>query len=271
VLFVDLNSVGVSSVAMPCSEPAAEPAQTDGADMQAAEAVHGQVESNAEAVQLQATLAEDADAVDEVVPGTAAAAADKADAVNCEVAQAAAATAGAVAAEGSQAHEELPSTAVQAAAAAADQQQLYSPGLQEFSQLCTLDLSDNRLSCIAGLAWLPALQQLLLSANRLQGLHGLAQVLGGSSSSCTDSHNPAAQDAAAAAAAAEQQLQEQQEEQGQGAEEVAAGAALLCSTVARQLSCPGGLSCLQLLDVSFNMIPAEHLLGTSSPLAHLPR
>ncbi|WIA28541.1 hypothetical protein OEZ86_011083 [Tetradesmus obliquus] len=37
------------------------------------------------------------------------------------------------------------------------------------------------------------------------------------------------------------------------------------------LCCPSGLSCLRLLDVSFNLIPAEQLLGVTSPLARLPR
>jgi Leucine-rich repeat (LRR) protein len=67
-----------------------------------------------------------------------------------------------------------PQPASQASAAAASaayfNQQL---SLQSFSSLVSLDLSDNRLECFAGLAVLPSLQQLNLAANRLRSLQGL--------------------------------------------------------------------------------------------------
>jgi Leucine-rich repeat (LRR) protein len=143
--------------------------------------------------------------------------------------------------------------------------------LQEFSQLCALDLSDNRLSCIAGLAWLPALQQLILSANRLRDLQGLTQVLSSSSSSSSDAAAEGVANAAADAASGEKQQQQWQDTEGQGSEEPDAAVVPEQCTVVRQSCWPSGFSCLRLLDVSFNLIPAEQLLGLSSPLAHLPR
>jgi Leucine-rich repeat (LRR) protein len=248
VLFADLNAVGVSSVAVPISMltlqqtvlEAGLPVDNTAADAAAAAAAG---EEDAETLALSAVPDESQSGDTE--PPTAAA----------EDAPAA------PAAEGSNATEVL---LVEQHAAEAEQPQCSGPGLQEFNQLCALHLSDNQLSCIAGLAWLPALQQLILSANRLRSLQGLAQVLHSSSSSSSSI------DAAAEGVA---NVVQQQDTEGQRQQQADADAAIVpkqCAVIA-QRCCPAGFSCLRLLDVSFNLIPAEQLLGISSPLAQLPR
>jgi hypothetical protein len=251
VLFADLNAVGVSSVAVPISMltlqqtvlEAGLPADNTAAEAEAEAA--GDEDADIMALSAVDTVPDESQAGD-TEPPTAAA----------EYAPAA------PAAESSNATEVL---LVEQHAAEAEQLQCRDPGLQEFVQLCALDLSDNRLSCIAGLAWLPALQQLVLSANRLRSLQGLAQVLHSSSSSSSSI------DAAAAGVA---NVVQQQDTEGQRQEEPIADAETVpeqCAVVAQRCRCPAGFSCLRLLDVSFNLIPAEQLLGISSPLAQLPR
>jgi Leucine-rich repeat (LRR) protein len=257
VLFADFNAVGVSSVAVPTSMLTSQHILLEGAGVQndETEAAAAAGEEDAETMGLDEEP-DETQAGDTDPP--AAAAADEAPTVQ--------------AAESSNAAEVL-RAAVEQHAAEAEQLQCSSPGLQEFSQLCALDLSDNRLSCIAGLAWLPALQQLILSANRLRSLQGLAHVLGSISSS--SSMDAAAEDVANVAADAAHGVQPQDTE-GQRQEEpdVDAAAAVEpepCSVVAQRYCPAGGFSCLRLLDVSFNLIPAEQLLGINSPLAQLPR
>jgi Leucine-rich repeat (LRR) protein len=253
-MFVDLNSVGVRSVVMPCSMPPPQPTVLEGIGMPTPAAALAATAAEAETVQATAAAAAAGKAAPGEVDSAAEPEQEETGAVDCQPAADAEAENMPLAptAEGSEETEILPATA-NAGVVTAEQMVCNGPGLQEFSQLCTLDLSDNRLSCVAGLAWLPALQQLILSANRLRDLQGLAQVLG---SSCAAS-DPA-------------ELHEQQAADVQSCEEPNA-AVSQCSGLERQLCCPAGLSCLRLLDVSFNIIPAEHLLGVDSPLARLPR
>jgi Leucine-rich repeat (LRR) protein len=176
--------------------------------------------------------------------------------------------------------------------APAPQQQQQPWGLGAFVSLVSLDLSDNRLACIAGLAALPSLQHLVVSANRLRDLSGLAHAQGcsqqqpapaellgdgaagsssgGSSSSvlaaAVDGADAAVQETAARATDANEAPGGQQQ-QHQCASEAAAAAPLL-----QPLPCTTTSFCLlEVLDVSYNMLTAEQLLGPWSPLGHLPR
>jgi Leucine-rich repeat (LRR) protein len=214
--------------------------------------------------------------------------------------------------------------------------------LQSFCNLVALDLSDNRLACFAGLAALPSLQQLNLSANRLRGLQSLQQPLStvqrsssvhvggahcdsstgalGSSSleecqlqqeaGCGDAE---AEDTLTAAVSShrctqdtepgvtdehQQEADEAKEEapvshelgeppdEGQEVQEVGqhAGTALQTDLEAHLYSSSYagsklhqpcmqlcGFSCLKVLDLSYNLLAAEQLLGQTSPLGLLPR
>lgn len=260
-------------------------------------------------------------------------------------------------------------TPVAAADGEAAQSAKAGPPFTDFTQLGVLDLSDNKLSCFAGLAWLPALWQLAVSANRLRSLQSLSAVLGyqqpdataeaqakpdaeapasssgyggGSlmsdpvqdgrqSSTAGDSRlgssessrpegdstpgtpnadaggpsEPAAADEADTAVSdtaggdiaatgtagtedvphsaqssrpASATLSSQQQEvehhsssegevaEGAGVHEPAAAEVQQCIAV-----CPDGFSQLEVLDVSYNMLPADQLLGVWAPLARLPR
>ncbi|KAF8072588.1 hypothetical protein HT031_000248 [Scenedesmus sp. PABB004] len=128
-----------------------------------------------------------------------------------------------------------------------------APQLAQFCSLTHVDVSDNRLACVAALAWLPALEQLAASANQLSSLQGLARVL-----------------------AVKEDEEEDEEEEGpelaqqqQGLERQGPGAAPPPPPPPPR--CPGGFACLSVLDVSFNAVPALQLLGPGSPLAGLPR
>jgi hypothetical protein len=76
---------------------------------------------------------------------------------------------------------DLSSCDISCIAAGVSQPRLQNSGqqlsLQSFCSLVALDLSDNRLACFAGLAALPSLQQLNMSANRLRSLQSLHQPL----------------------------------------------------------------------------------------------
>lgn len=233
--------------------------------------------------------------------------------------------------------------------------------LQSFPNLVSLDLSDNRLRCFAGLAVLPSLQQLSLSANRLRDLQGLWQTADAEQhssgadqqtadaeqqqpvSSATDTCTTAAdeqqvQQEASTTATAEsggpeadadtallsrdstsceqgadaevaeqrqpmEQLKEQPSadcEQGQQSEACeqqqhqmldqladdshaaesgadqqlsTAGNGALDSLVwqASMLTTVPGFTCLEELDLSYNLLSREQLLGQTSPLGVLPR
>lgn len=261
VLFVDLNSVGVSSVALPGGMPST---RLTAADNIAVSTPAATAEAAAETAQAAADVG-DAAAGD---AASTAAAEEETAAADVEQPSATAEAEGIppVQPESSEGAAALPA-AVNADMMTAEQQACHGPGLQDFTQLCTLDLSNNRLSCIAGLAWLPALQQLILSANRLRDLQGLAQVL-------RTTATAACSTTAQGPPVADEQREQTAEEQGaerQGHEAAATAAVPQCNALGRQLCCPSGLSCLRLLDVSFNLIPAEQLLGVTSPLARLPR
>lgn len=189
--------------------------------------------------------------------------------------------------------------------------------LPNFTELGVLDLSDNRLSCIAGLAWLPALWQLAVSANRLRTLQSLSQVLGyhtpeppaeataedqvsidqacsGSKrvsivqvsrcSSLAARHESSINDAAAPTEPSQQARPDSDScpdlQQGYNrclyVRSLVATAADAIHTAGATVQpaavvCFGGFSQLQVLDVSYNMLPADELLGRGSPLAELPR
>lgn len=219
--------------------------------------------------------------------------------------------------------------------------------LQSFCNLVALHLSDNRLACFAGLAVLPSLQQLNLSANRLRGLQSLQQPMAAAQPSSSghveggtcvgssgargsinlecqlkqeagrddcgaahtltaaDSTHRCTQDIEAGVVDEEQQQERTEEapvshELGQPADEVQevqedgqhAGNSLEaepdtqhafsqqaghCSSsyAGSELQQPClqlcGFSCLQVLDLSYNMLAGEQLLGQASPLGLLPR
>jgi Leucine-rich repeat (LRR) protein len=237
--------------------------------------------------------------------------------------------------------------------------------LQSFAQLASLDLSDNRLECFAGLAVLPSLQQLNMSANRLKNLQRLLPSTvstvwqcSSARSSSSSSHMRAAdaelvaccssdeqvqqegartsrdlgletyaeqsgdptsdrhsadgvQEAAAAAPASDDQehsvaeqpeakgdlqqqeqavlqqagqdmqgpglLQDRQQQQGYGQQDSQEQPCLLPdndpadTAVVEPPSRLFGFENLQLLDVSYNMLSGEQLLGAASPLGQLPR
>jgi hypothetical protein len=236
--------------------------------------------------------------------------------------------------------------------------------LQSFAQLVSLDLNDNRLECFAGLAVLPSLQQLNMSANRLRNLQRLLpssvstvwQCTDARSSSSSSSSRKGTADAKLVACSSDQQVQQEgtcsgwdqelggcgEQTDGQsssrhsadGVQETAAAAApddqerpvagqleaagpdeqqLLLEQAAQDAQEPGlsqrhqqqqgceqqdweeqqcefpgiadtgtgavvqppsrlhGFQNLQVLDVSYNMLSGEELLGTASPLGQLPR
>jgi Leucine-rich repeat (LRR) protein len=238
---------------------------------------------------------------------------------------------------------DLSSCSISSIAAPNSQPSNQQLSLCSFTNLAALDLSDNRLACFAGLAVLPSLQQLHLSANRLRSLQGMLQpsetaqhtrlssagqagVSHGSrrssASTVTGGHWHEVQqgssqagdqgsdqeggsqeqtDAATVASQGDNCMQEesmglvvQQPEQqqhdgellapaGQQCQDHEQGAAEhSCSETApstTQLSCPSsspslmlcGFGCLEVLDVSYNLLSGEQLLGQGCPLGLLPR
>lgn len=202
-----------------------------------------------------------------------------------------------------------------------------SPAWTDFTRLRVLDLSDNRLSSIAGLAWMPALVQLAVSANRLRSLQSLSAAMGHSHlsdaaaagnadgpRSCTVSceshgssasvsgpdgqysngqlHNSSDADVAwevdgtpelqTVQHTAQLALDSPQGSSGQfmagsslvHLEAAAADPLPQGSGVAQQPAtavCSDGFNQLELLDVSYNMVSADELLGLAAPVARLPR
>jgi len=201
--------------------------------------------------------------------------------------------------------------------------------LLSFPNLVSLDLSDNRLECFAGLAVLPSLQQLNLSANRLRNLQGLQQLLHTGADSCRQSSSSSSsssclhtgqsqgteglqqQEGSVCSDQASYQLsahssqnalqpegqpsdglEQGQQDDGQGQQgqqmdpqttqqgQSSAGhsccfhnpAADLCGGCERVPT--AALYCfrsLEVLDVSYNLLSGEQVLGHRSPLGMLPR
>lgn len=198
--------------------------------------------------------------------------------------------------------------------------------LLSFPNLVSLDLSDNRLECFAGLAVLSSLQQLNLSANRLRNLQGLQQLLDTGADSCRQSSSSSSclhavqsqgteglqqQEASVCNEQASYQLsahssqnalqpegqplhclEQGQQDEGQGqqgqqlesqnSQQGQSSAGQSCCFVHPTADLCGGygrvptaaLYCftsLQVLDVSYNLLSGEQLLGHKSPLGMLPR